>query len=259
MASRPQLVIDSREPVGQKANGRRREDIRKHLDPYAVSYSVETLVAGDFKLWDDSDVCQFVTRKGSDYAESLFSGHFSEELAGIIADPDFVVQQGDSPRYSRIFFIMEGVWADLGGAIGYFKRVSGTYFRNTFTHNARLDTLLHANLSVSSAGIILVPTADLRATAGTLAALVDRAGRGWPTTVTKTSRRPQPKSTSDARVARLMGVWPRLREAQAVALLERWGTIWDVLGAARLGTVDTPGIGKASLANIQGVLNDTAT
>ena len=242
------------------------------LDAYdGVSYDVRTYTAGDFLLWDEQNVTHFVTRKASDFAESLMSGHFSDEIQKILADPLFIRERpiserqmdGPSPRPSRIFFIVEGAWAGLNqGKSSYMKRVSTEFMKTTWTTKVSIDSLSHAQISASTAGIEILHTADLRGTASMLAALVDRARRGWPTRIGHQIRRVQPEARNVyPPLARLLGLWPRLSEKAATALLAEYGTLGAVIEAALSGHADDIvkgdfGIGAKGLANFKEVLNE---
>lgn len=255
-SERRYLVVDDREPIGQKgSNGKPREDVRKYLDTHGVSYVLDTLTASDYKLWDDLDIAHYVTRKSSDFAESLFSGHFQDEIQKILVDPDFITQSEQPFRYSRVFFVMEGVWDGVGNATQFFKRVGPNYFRGIHTSNAAVGTLHHAQVSLSSVGIEILHTGSLAGTASMLAALVDRAARGWPAKFTQRLKRPQPQKTGDVRVQRLMGLWPNLREDQAAKALEAYGSVRSVIDATSTGRFHVQGIGSKGLDNVLGVLD----
>ncbi|KKN71191.1 hypothetical protein LCGC14_0423540 [marine sediment metagenome] len=272
-SQRHNLGIDSREPIGQQVVGEKkpRQDIRPLLDAYdGVSYDVVTYTAGDYLLWDDQDVTHFVTRKASDLADSLMSGHFSDEIQKILTDPLFVRERsiserrvdGSSPRPSRIFFIVEGAWAGAEHKVSYMKRVSSTFMKATWTTNVHIDSLSHAQISASTAGIEILHTADLRGTASILAALVDRARRGWPTRIGHQIRRVQPEARNVyPPVARLLQLWPRLSEKAAVALIAEYGTLGAVIEAALSGHADDIakggfGVGAKGLVNFKEVLNE---
>ncbi len=95
-----------------------------------------------------------------------------------------------------------------------------------------------------------------------LASLVDRASRGWPTRIGHQIRRVQPELVNVyPPVAKLMGLWPRLSEKAAVALIAEYGTLGAVIEAALSGHADDIvkgafGVGAKGLVNFKEVLNE---
>jgi ERCC4-type nuclease len=176
------ILVDSREPVGQG----QRKNIVPLLVGLGLSVKVDTLRNADYVLLPNARVPHFVTRKGSDLAQSLFDGHFSDELARMTAEA------ASTHPDSTCWYIQEGVWAETVVGSGHFAKqaIRSTSTKLNHVVNSGFTTLAHAQVSITTAGIRGLHSAGLNETAVMLSVLVDRARRGWPTTIVKRQELP---------------------------------------------------------------------
>ena len=233
----PTLRVDDREPD---------DFTRKLRADYGIPARRERLAVADFDIVG-LDELVLVTRKASDLLQSLYNGHLTDELERCVT----LIQ---SYGKGRLIFIQEGVWAPAPGGFGYYRRAGPRFFRKTDDRGGAPSALPGLWLSLFSANVGLVPTADHAGTIEALAQIYRRACEGWPSSIAKGMRRPDPKWTGDNRTKHLMGLWPRLRESQAERILQRWGTVFKALDAVRGDTkkfiMETKGIGEQSVRNL---------
>lgn len=250
------ITIDNREPIGQMGpNNRRKQDIRPYLDKLDAPYEVEQLQVGDYAITDSLDALVLVSRKASDLFTSLYDGHLQDEFERCIqaVQPD-----------GKVFFLIEGVWAASShqGGMGYFTRAGDSYLRKVHETGGSIKALPAMLVSLQTAGVFFMPTSDLHETAIALSVIRDRAMRGWPTKLARTSPRPKLQWTrgDDAlarRVAALMGLWPRLSERQSLGLIHRFhdvGAIVDIARQEPKVLTGVKGVGAKAVDNLVGVL-----
>ena len=246
------IVVDKREPIGQMLKDKRGRKYRGAnilplLEQRGLEVTTELLVAGDYTFRDNEDVLHFVTRKASDLAQSVMDGHLSSEIAKM-----FDAAEAES----MIWFIIEGDWAEgWGEGSSYFKRVSKEFMKTTYSLDMGVSQLDGAQISATTAGLRILSTADLGGTASMLSVLVERARRGWPTSMGTAVPRPK-FAIRDARVGRLMGLWPRLSSSSAELLLAEHDSIATIVSCG----IDNPdalrvkGVGTKTIETFQGVI-----
>lgn len=236
------LVIDTREP-----------DVIYHaLQGRGFPVEREQMVVGDYRFLDYEDSMVLITRKAGDLYTSLHSGHLQDELSRCVT----AIQ---SYGKGRLFFILEGPWAmgSLGGfGMAYFKRTGADWFRRVEVRGNSPNSLAGIEVSLVSAGIHFLWTASPTETAEMIATLYIRGIEGWPTDIINGLPPVKLHTTKDSRVARLMRLWPSLREKQALLLLQEFGSIGKVVNLALTDPrkLMIPGIGQKSLKNLMEVL-----
>lgn len=244
------IICDTREPR-PNAQYPKRENIARLIEERGVGTKWEQLEVGDYLLQDADGYPVVVTRKASDLFESVFSGHFKDEIQKCV---NLVNSSGGG----RVFFLLEGPWATGSGGMGFYRKAGPQYFRRVSAHHPAPATLPNLLVSLQSAGIFVVYTTSLPETADALVAIHRRALEGWPTGITKGLKRPELKWSDDSRVARLMALWPNLREDVAVALLERHQTIREVIRLSQEFPeilLQTHGLGAKGLQNLKSVVD----
>ena len=209
---------------------------------------MEKLNSADYLFTDKSNGLILITRKSSDLFDSIHSGHFQDELERCINE---INEYGKG----RLFWIQEGPWAAIEGDIAYYKHANRDWFRQSKRHRDRPIGFPAMQISLQSAGGMFIWTATLYDTALALASLYRRGKDGWPTKFTYSPHRPQLRWSNDKRVQCLMGLIPRLREQQAVRMLERFGSIRKVLEATPEELKEIEGLGPKGIENIQEALD----
>ena len=251
----PKITVDSYEPVGQMRKDKRGRSYRgQNIIPMLEACGLEVdgpiaLPAGDYKFQDKEGLWHYVTRKASDLAQSVMDGHLATEIAKIF---------DEAAEGATVWFIIEGGWAEGwggGGGVSYFKRVSADYMKSTYSLRMKGAQLDGAQISATTAGLRILSTADLRGTASMLATLVDRARRGWPTSMGLAVHSPKLR-VRDPRVGRLMGLWPRLSSSLAEALLEKHESIATIVshGIDNPDELRVKGVGTKTIAAFQEVI-----
>ena len=236
----PILVIDDREPY---------EAIGSVLADEDVPYRVERITVGDF-AWTVNGELILVSRKGSDFMSSLFSGHMQDEFTRCIqAIKDYGA--------GKLFFIDEGVWAPGLNQPGMnrYKRAGDEWFRRTYKQGGNKKARVGSFVSMASAGITVSPTADIHETSLALVAIYKKSLLGWPTKIAAGLAKPDLRwNAANSLTFRLCALWPRLREETAESLLDTHGTIMNVLDAVCQNPKEllktTDGLGKIGLNNI---------
>ncbi len=239
------LIIDSREP-------KRLQLLIKGL---LTDAKVERLEVGDFSWWDSNSEPVIVTRKAGDAMASVFSGHFNEELDGIGA---FL----SAFPNGHLVWLLEGPWASVGkNAIAHFKR-TGTWFRQSTSHNASIRSFMGLQAGMVAANIPIVHTTSNEETAIALEMLYKRSMDGWPTNLTRGLKRPNlrwswQQDNSTKKIQRLMALWPRLPEPVAHRLMEQFDSISNIMSVLdnnpdHLKIVK--GVGKVLVDNLKEVV-----
>jgi ERCC4-type nuclease len=211
----------------------------------------EMLEVGDYQMRGRDGELVIVTRKAGDLLQSLYSGHFSEEIQKCL---NLIHSSGNG----KLVFICEGPWGLTAGGLGHYSKAGPDYYRKASQHSATGAMMPNVQLSLQAAGAFEVYTTSVSETADALVAIYQRAQEGWPSGFTKGLKRPELKWSSDTRVARLMALWPHLTESVAVRLLDQWGSILTILEAAEADPsplLDTKGLGPKGIQNLLSVIN----
>lgn len=243
------ITCDTREPRPNSAKPKS-PDIAKLIQERGVPAEYHMLEVGDYQM-RGRDELVLVTRKSGDLLPSVFSGHFKEEIQKCV---NLLKSSGGG----KLFFINEGPWATTAGGLGHYKKAGPQFFRLSSTHHSAPAVLPNLQVSLQTAGIFHINTGSIQETADALVAVYQRAQDGWPTNFHKGLKCPELKWSDDSRVARLMALWPHLREETAQLLIERWGGIMSVLEAAERcpeAVLETPGLGKKGLRNLMEVIS----
>ncbi len=244
----PNWLVDTREPNKPGAN------ISDELRALDLTTKREQLDVGDFISYDCDDEIIIVSRKAGDLFDSVFSGHFSDELNRCM---NLIESLGGG---GKLFWLQEGIWSTAypsGGAGGmnYFKRTGAQWYRSSDNHSGASENALpNMQLSLQSAGLHYVTTGSLHETALMLAAIYHRGQDGWPSKMTSKLRRPTLHWSSDSKVQRLMALWPHLKERPATALIHQFSSISAVIKLAETDEkilLGIEGIGKTGLHNFQ--------
>lgn len=214
----------------------------------------QRLDVGDYSTYDSFGELVLITRKASDLCTSVNDGHFKDEV-------ERCINSLKSYGGGSLWWILEGVWAPAypggKGGLSYFKRQGVDWYRKGAMYGNAASSLAGMQVSAQSSGVGFLWTPDLAGTVTMLAALANRAAEGWPTHfTTRVGRRPL-KWSKDGRVQNLMGLWPRLTERQAMALLDKFGSVGNVLRVAMTDPVflqEVKGVGKQSVQNLTTVL-----
>lgn len=179
------------------------------------------LAVADYRFRDRDGALVLVSRKAGDLLDSVFSGHFADELHRCLT---LIESSGGG----KLVYLQEGLWEATEGAARGLRR-SGS------SSDTAAAVPSSTQVSLQSAGLMFLATNSPWGTAVALAALYDRAQRGWPSKLLMSLPRPELRWTQDddfRRVARLMALWPRLSEQQSSMILDRWGSIGAIIGAA---------------------------
>jgi len=245
------ILVDHREPCKERGG---KIDMVESLTALGYEAKRTHLEVGDYQFHDKDQGLILVTRKASDLMESVFSGHFQDELNRCI---ETIHTYGSG----KLFWLLEGVWASgsfdqkhhFGTA--YFVRSGPAWFRKAAERNTNPKALIGMQVSAQTAGIYYITTGSKYETALALGVLYDRAQLGWPTRLAHGIKRTELRWSDDTHVQRLMALWPRLNEQTAVEILGRFGTIKAALNASPAELLSISGVGKTLVKNLQEVLN----
>jgi len=222
------VLVDDREPTGGRA---KKHDIKDLLIGRGVPAEVKRLPVSDYFWWDSEANPVLVTRKSSDLLQSAFDGHLDDELNGMYT---YLAEWGGG----HIWAILEGQWVAHGGEVVH---PSGQ------RHHCPLPRLMEIYISLPP----IIPTNDLVGTASALAELWDESQQGWPRRVARHKLPPR----RDAKVSRLLNLWPGLRQGVAVKLLKKYDGILPILKEVEAGTLaKEPGLGPKTIQNLKEIL-----
>lgn len=232
--ARPVLSCDSREPK-----------VVTDFLRQVVPIKVEQRVIGDYAFEDCDGYLNLITRKAADFGESLFSGHFGEEVQGCMT-------LLKSLGMGRLWWLQEGPWfssrrpqVDLS-EFGICHAIHADGFTQDKSHDAAYSLIPATQISMQCAGVYYLTTTNMMETARTIGILYDRGQRGWPSGLPMRLQRPTLRWHRDdefRRIARLMSLWPRLSERQAAGLLAQYHSIAAIIQAVKDDSLTFPGIG----------------
>lgn len=209
------LKIDDREP----------KEMGGLLDALDIPNKRERQDIGDFFWLDADELPVVVTRKASDLFQSLFSGHFSDELnrcATLI----------NSLGGGKLIWLIEGPWSGTGVGSGHYKKRGSEWFKRFGSTGANITTYFHAQASAIAGGVAIVHTTSVKETAAMLAVLYNRSQEGWPSKLAHPLKLPPLQFMEDTRTVRLQGLWPRLPQRAAQTLLTEYGSVGKILEVA---------------------------
>lgn len=212
-------TCDDREP-------KKPQSIVRLIEERGVEAEFDRIDVGDYMSFDSSEELILVTRKSSDLLASVFDGHFSDELNGCL---NMIESYGGG----KLFFLLEGPWANYGSGLAHFKRTGGDWFRKGQVQSCDNTMFPNMQISLQTAGLFMVCTTSLDETAAALVAIWERGQEGWPTTITQGHKRPALKWSKDSRVSKLMGLTPKLPEKTAKAMIAKFGDIGTIVDEAR--------------------------
>lgn len=239
------LSCDSREPdviiAGLRATG--------------VPITREQRAVGDYAFDDQDGLPCLITRKAADLGDSLFSGHFGEEIQHCIT---FLKSSGGG----HLWWLQEGAWrASQDGSLKGISHTCPPSNRHSTgvdkTHDAIYTLIPNLQISLQAGGVYYITTASLWESTTTIAALYHRGKAGWPTGLPLRMDRPTLHWHRDdewRHTARLMALWPRLSERLAADLLAQHGSIVNIIKAVENNTLTCPGIGTKMLASLKSVV-----
>jgi len=169
---------------------------------------------------------------------------------------DRMLQAVDDHGSGSVWYLEEGLYHQVGKTLFYLtptrlyeKSDKAMWFRETHQWDVHPGWLVGVHQSISAAGILCMHTTDVTSTGYELARLYKRAQEGWKSSMTKASPRSKHRLVHDPKVRSLLGLWPKLSAAQAVALLERDGFQALVLA---IGELDKPAM-QEDFLSIKGI------
>ena len=232
------LVVDSREP----------DKMHVWLTRLGVPAERRQLAVADYRFLDRDDKLVLISRKAGDLLDSVFSGHFADELTRCIT---LIESHGGG----RLIYLQEGLWEASEGD-------SARLYRGSASSDTAASVPVATQISLQSAGLMFLATNSPWGTAVALASLYSRAQRGWPSKLMMSLPRPELRWNRNEddefkKTARLMALWPRLSEQQAVTLLTEHGNIGAIVALAKLEPSPltiTPGVGPKLLDNFRKVV-----
>ena len=234
------LKIDDREP----------KEMGSLLTTLGIPNKRERQDTGDFFWLDTDGLPVVVTRKASDLFQSLFSGHFSDELnrcATLI----------NSLGGGKLIWLIEGPWSGTMVGSGHFKKRGINWFKRFGSTGAHIRTYFHAQASAIAGGVAIVHTTSVKETAEMLAVLYNRSQEGWPSKLAHPLKLPPLQFVDDTRTVRLQGLWPRLPQKEAQTLLTKYGSVGKILEVALHDPQEfkqVKGIGPMLVQNLIGVI-----
>ena len=215
------LYVDDREPR-PNAKYPDRQDMVELLTKQEVPARITHLEVGDYQFYDRDGGLILVSRKGSDLLQSVFEGHFQDELNRCC---NLVKSYGDG----RVFALFEGPWECVKDGVVWCQSDGWALTQAARPHATQHNTILGIELSLQLDGIMVMHTNSIYETSVALATLYKRSQEGWPSTMTKGRKLPPLLRTRDVRVARLMALVDRLPEKVALQLLQKWDNIGAIL------------------------------
>lgn len=226
-----------------------RREVTEHeeiLDLLTIPYMVDTLDAADFAFLDRDSEAEGIERSEiGNLVQKLRSGELEEQL----------YKCRDS--YAHVILLAEGVYDKVDGLLTVNKHSSRGYFRTHIYPHTRYSDIMAMIVRLSEMGVEVIPSPNFECSIATIEAIYHQ--RTKPEEEHHLFKRIRPinmptKLSSNPAVPRLMALASRMPEKVAIKLIEKYGTIWNILNTPDDELLEIGGLGSGLLMKLkQGV------
>ena len=237
------IVTDDRE-VAQHP------EIPELLSPIPVE--VQRLEAGDFCLLDRNDELTGIERSEiGNLIEKLRSGELESQM----------LKCQDS--YNSIILLVEGVYDSLDGLLTIYKKGSRGYFRSHIYPHTRYNDIMAMIVRLSEMGIEIISSSNFECSMEVVKVIYYQ--RTKPEEEHRLFQKIRAikipvKLSSNPAVPKLLALCPRLGEKTAIRLINRFGSIYNILCANDEELLEVEGFGRGLLNKLKiGVGKDVET
>lgn len=202
-----------------------------------VPITIDRLDSADYAFLDVDGEAEGIERCSiGNLVQKLVSGELESQL------------ERCSDAYKRVMLLTEGVYGSTGGLLTVYKNGKNGYFRTRVYPSTNYGYVVSSLVRLSDFGVELIHTPDFDCTMKTVATIYKQRTKEHKDRKFFAKIRPvkiPQKISSDPAIGRLMALCPRMPERVALALVIKYGNIWNILNASdkELLAVDGFGLG----------------
>ena len=204
---------------------------------------VRRLEAGDFAFLDRNTEPLGIERCAlGNFIQKLRSGELEDQLRKC------------QELYTIIILLIEGVYDEVGGLLASYNRAEKGYWRSRVYPLTKYSLVSAFISSVTEMGIWVAQTANLDCSIIAVDSIYEQ--RTKPEERRTLFRRIRAiripvKMSSNPAVPKLLALCPRMPEKVAIALVNQYGSIWNVLHTEDSELLQVEGLGKGLLSRLK--------
>lgn len=231
------IIIDDREHTQHK-------NTQRLLAP--IPTKVERLEAADFAFLNHATEPVGIERcHVTNFLQKLRDGEMESQLRRCQQD------------YSQVILLLEGIYDEVSGLLALYNVTKSGHFRYKVFANTQWAYIQGCKVRLSSMGIEIIEAHSFEASMDTVRMIYNQ--RTKPNTEQQmfrhTRRMALPtKLTNNPSVGRLMGLIPRLPEKTAILIMQKFGSLWNVLLASDQELMGVNGVSKTTVKKLREVL-----
>lgn len=222
-----------------------RRELQQHREIktlITIPHTIKTLEAGDFAFldWDNQPV-GIERAEITDLIGKLRSGRLEEQMTRCARD------------YNTVVLLVEGVYDNVDGLLAiYRKRGKHYYMRGVFS-GVRYTYVAATLIRLAEMGIEVIHSANFEDSMTLVQALYNQ--RTTPPANHSLFKRIRPvnipvKLSDNPAVPKLLALCPRMPEKVAIRLLDKYGSIWNILSTPNKELLGVEGMGKGLLEKL---------
>lgn len=223
-----------------------RREIQEHEDiPELIElpYTVDTLEAGDYAfLGVHGEPVGIERSEIGNLLQKLRSGELESQMGKC------------DDAYSSVILLVEGVYDKVNGFLAVHKESDRGYFRNHIYPHTRYDYTMASLIRLSEMGIEIIPSPNFACSMVVIRTIYNqRTKLEGEHSLFKRLRpiRIPVKLSSNPAVPKLLAVCNHLGEKAAIRLINRYGSIWNILNAPDDELLEIQGFGRGLLDNLK--------
>lgn len=208
-----------------------------------VPTTVQRLDAADFAFLDRNTEPVGIERSEiKNLMQKLRSGELEQQLVKCDA------------HYNTVILLVEGVYDQVSNFLAIYRQTNSGYYRARIYPNTRYDYTMALLIRLSELGIEIIQTPNFECSMMVVKSIYDQ--RTKPEEQHSLFKRIRPirlpvKLSSNPAVPKLLALCNRMPEKVAIRLINRYGTIWNVLHAVDKNILETDGMGKGLLTKLK--------
>jgi ERCC4-type nuclease len=226
-------------------------ELLKVVLPPGIPILVERLDAADYSFLDSVGRAVGIERcEVKNLVQKLISGELEAQLTKC------------ADIYQRVYLLTEGVYSSLAGLLTVFKEGEKVYYRDRVYPNTYYAYVLASLVRLSDFGVELIHTPNLPCTVTAIAIIYKEQRKPEDERTLFKKIRPikmPQKISKNPAVGRLMGLCPRLPEKVALALVLKYGSIWNILHTEDKELLEVDGFGKGLLSKLKETVGKEVT
>jgi DNA excision repair protein ERCC-4 len=223
-----------------------RREVQEHPEiPELIElpFTIDTLSAGDYAFLDRNDEPLGIERSEiGNLIQKLVSGELEDQLSRC------------QDSYSTIILLPEGVYDKVDSLLATHKPSNRGYFRVRVYPHTRYDYIKALEVRLSELGIEVIHSPNFDCSMTVIRTIYQQ--RTKPEEAHNLFKKIRPvripvKLSSNPAVPKLMTLCPRLPERVSIRLINKFGSIWNILHVDDSELLGVEGFGKGLLTKLK--------